>query len=130
MGHKIARAYGYATHIKPQGFISRLPLLTTNKVFFIRILLILSQSTLSRGRQRTTVGHSHYHGLGRPQLERRYAGGMRALSRQFRAGEGLARQQEQQLQTQQQTQQQAQTQQEQQQQQPQQPPQQALPRGY
>ena len=25
--------YGYATHIKPQGFISRPPLLTTNKVF-------------------------------------------------------------------------------------------------
>jgi len=23
MGHKIARAYGYATHTKPQGFISR-----------------------------------------------------------------------------------------------------------
>jgi hypothetical protein len=27
MGHKIARAYGFATHTKPQGFISRLPLL-------------------------------------------------------------------------------------------------------
>jgi len=32
MRHKIARAYGYATHIKPQGFTSRPPLLTTNKV--------------------------------------------------------------------------------------------------
>ena len=35
MGHKIARAYGYATHTKPQGFISRPPLLTTNKVFVL-----------------------------------------------------------------------------------------------
>ena len=33
MRHKTARAYGYATHIKPQGFTSRPPLLTTNKVF-------------------------------------------------------------------------------------------------
>ena len=34
MRHKTARAYGYATHIKPQDFTSRPPLLTTNKVFF------------------------------------------------------------------------------------------------
>ena len=34
MGHKIASAYGYATHTKPQGFIIRPPLLTTNKVVF------------------------------------------------------------------------------------------------
>ena len=34
MGQKIARAYGYATHTKAQGFISRPPLLTTNKDFF------------------------------------------------------------------------------------------------
>ena len=33
MGHKIARAYGYATHIKPQGFIIRPPLQTTNNIF-------------------------------------------------------------------------------------------------
>ena len=35
MRHKTARAYmyGYATHIKPQGYTSRPPLLTTNKVF-------------------------------------------------------------------------------------------------
>ena len=33
MRHRTARAYGYATHIKPQGFTSRPPLLTTNKVF-------------------------------------------------------------------------------------------------
>jgi hypothetical protein len=35
MRHKTARAYmyGYATHIKPQGYTSRSPLLTTNKVF-------------------------------------------------------------------------------------------------
>ena len=32
-GHKTARAYGYATHIKPQGFIIRPPHLTTNTVF-------------------------------------------------------------------------------------------------
>jgi hypothetical protein len=33
-GHKIASAYGYATqHTKPQGFVIRPPLLTTNKVF-------------------------------------------------------------------------------------------------
>ena len=31
-GHKTASAYGYATHTKPQGFIIRPPLLTTNKV--------------------------------------------------------------------------------------------------
>ena len=38
MRHKTARAYmyGYATHIKPQGFTSRPPLLTTNKVFLQR----------------------------------------------------------------------------------------------
>jgi len=35
MRHKIARAYGYATHIKPQGFNSRPPLLTTNKVLML-----------------------------------------------------------------------------------------------
>ena len=36
MRHKTARAYmyGYATHIKPQGYTSRPPLLTTNKVFY------------------------------------------------------------------------------------------------
>ena len=35
MRHKTAHAYmyGYATHIKPQGYTSRPPLLTTNKVF-------------------------------------------------------------------------------------------------
>jgi len=34
MRHKTAHAYmyGYATHIKPQGYTSRPPLLTTNKV--------------------------------------------------------------------------------------------------
>ena len=33
MGHKIASAYGYATHTKPQGFIIRPPLQTTNNIF-------------------------------------------------------------------------------------------------
>jgi hypothetical protein len=35
MRHKTAHAYmyGYATHSKPQGYTSRPPLLTTNKVF-------------------------------------------------------------------------------------------------
>ena len=42
MRHKTARAYmyGYATHIKPQGYTSRPPLLTTNKVFFTYVLRI------------------------------------------------------------------------------------------
>jgi hypothetical protein len=30
MGHKIASAYGYATHTKPQGFFIHPPLLATN----------------------------------------------------------------------------------------------------
>ena len=33
MGHKTASAHGCATHTKPQGFIIRPPLLTTNKAF-------------------------------------------------------------------------------------------------
>jgi hypothetical protein len=43
-GHKIASAYGYATrHTKPQGFIIRPPLLTTNKVLLIQASLLIQR---------------------------------------------------------------------------------------
>jgi hypothetical protein len=35
MKRKGRSGYGYATHIKPQGYTSRPPLLTTNKVFVL-----------------------------------------------------------------------------------------------
>ena len=45
-----ARAYGYATHIKPQGFTSRPPLLTTNNYFCI--------ATQSGTRRRRNLGRT------------------------------------------------------------------------
>ena len=56
MGHKIARAYGYATHVKPQGFISRPPLLTTNKVFVKALLRARTEAYRHVNLAQPTVG--------------------------------------------------------------------------
>ena len=64
MRHKTARAYmyGYTTHSKPQGYTSRPPLLTTNKVVYelalkIRNRIMTSFDNMWRERNNTNTKH-------------------------------------------------------------------------